>query len=215
MRQPSKGSTRRSPRTSYYSVTRTFSLSSSLSPPYHRRTRPPFPSLTIFVSLFLWRRRVPFSLADLAFRRRPFRFFLASASRTRYGKRANSPFVYPASDNDRVSASICPLTVLVEIAVRTPLSFVAVRAISSPSCRVSRREELNDGTRNAADARRLRQREDARTFGPEASALPGVLVQANCRHRTSSPANFIRSSSNETANYPITAARPTAFHRHH
>lgn len=113
MRQPSKGSTSFAP---YFVLLRNpyfLSLFFPLTPiPPPHPPPPPFPSLTIFVSLFLWRRRVPFSLADLAFRRRPFRFFLASASRTRYGKRADSPFVYPASDNDRVSASICPLTVL-------------------------------------------------------------------------------------------------------
>lgn len=213
MRQPSKGSTSFAP---YFVLLRNpyfLSLFLPLTPIPPPPPPPPFPSLTIFVSLFLWRRGVPFSLADLAFRRRPFRFFLASASRTRYGKRADSPFVYPASDNNRVSASIR----LLLFSSRSPYD----RDSRSPSFalflrrRAAYRDErssLNDETRNAADARWLRRRENARTFGPEASAL---LEQANCRHRTSSPANFIRSTSNETANYPITAARPTAFHRHH
>lgn len=42
----------------------------------------------------------------------------------------------------------------------------------------------------------------------EASTLLGVLAQANCCHRTSSPANFIHrgAASNETVNYPISTA---------
>lgn len=215
MRQPSKGSTSFAP---YFVLLRNpyfLSLFFPLTP----IPLPPFPPLAVFVSLFLSRRRVSFSLADLAFRRRPFPFFLASASRTRYGKRANSSFVYPASDNNRVSATVC----LLLFSSRSPYE----RDSCSPFAlfhrhRAAYRDERTlttvygarseHGTRQT---RRLRQREDTRTFGPEASALPGVLAQANCRHRTSSPANFIHSTSNETANYPITAARPTAFHRHH